>query len=247
MPDYLGKMKTAEIEICERCFGSGMEVVKGQGARPCTLCRKDKRRNELINSIPDKIKKYGIPELKSFAPRNNLHPNREIARFIFGKQVEIIAKAKANPLSNFYLAGKNGCGKTTIGYTILLNAFDAGRKVVATTLSELLREFQAYEMSSGEDRLRNRPCILPEQLRRSQNKYSILIDEVGSPKVSEYRGEMLFSLLNQLQNFGHQLIVTSNKNYRDFVKKWSQEDDTHGESISRRMSENALGFDCFWD
>lgn len=248
MQNFLKNVAPVEDDpsICKNCFGSGMEVVKGKGARPCTVCQKDKRRNELITRIPDKVKKFGVPELKSLKPRKDLHPFPEYADLIFRKQKEILEKIQTNPLANFYLSGNNGCGKTTIAYAILLNAFDQGRKCVATTLSELLEEFRVYQMSDGEDRLRNRPVILPEQLRQSERKFSLLIDEVGSPKVSEYRGEMLNALLNQLQNFGHQIIVTSNQTYRNFIEKWSREDSTHGDTIARRMSENAVGFECFW-
>lgn len=236
--------KIAEIEICPHCFGCGMETVAGKGARPCR-CRRHKARENLVNAIPPKIKRFGVPELKKFQPRKDLHPNEKIAGFIFDEQVRILAKIRKNPFANFYLAGLNGCGKTTIAYALALNSFDAGRKCVAITLSDLLEEFRLYSNSSGEDKQRNKPSILPEALQQNHELYSILIDEVGSPKASEYRGEMFFNLLNAIQNFGHQLIVTSNKTDRAFVEKWSQFDDTHGESIARRLSENAAAMRCF--
>jgi hypothetical protein len=234
-----------EAEICGTCYGAGMEVVKGKGARPCPVCRPSKARQQLIESIPPKIRRYGIPDLKTFAPRRDLHPTGAFAQKIFDEQAKILAKIRANPFGNFYLAGINGCGKTTIGYMILLNAAEAGRKCVAVTLSDLLEEFRVYSVSGGEEKQRNRPSVLAEDLRQSDRMYSLLIDEVGSPKASEYRGEMFFNVLNAAQNFGHQLIVTSNKKDRDFTDKWNAFDDTHGDSISRRLSENAQAMRCF--
>lgn len=236
-----------EIEICPQCYGAGMEIVEGKGARPCTVCRKEKRREKLLREIPPKIKKYGIPDLKTLMPRRDLHPMQEVAEKIYEEQKRFLERVRENPFRGFYLAGMNGCGKTTIAYAVLLNAFENGRQVVALTLSELLEQFQLYTNSSGEEKQRNRPVILPEQLRQDETKYSILLDEVGSPKASEYRGEMFFNFLNAVQNFEHQLIVTSNKKYRDFVEKWNAFDETHGDSIARRLSENAIAMQCFFN
>ncbi len=251
--DKFGKNFMANIEpkideesgFCGLCFGAGMEIVPGKGARLCPQCRPAKAREKLIARMPPKIRRFGIPELQTFAPRRDLHPTPEIAQRIFDEQTKILARIRANPFGNFYLAGINGCGKTTLGYMILLAALGAGRKCVAVTLSDLLEEFRVYSVASGEEKQRNKPCILPEDLRQEKRPYSILIDEVGSPKASEYRGEMFFNLLNSVQNFGHQLIVTSNKRDRDFIEKWNAFDDTHGDSISRRLSENATAMRCF--
>lgn len=251
-PDFKQKfMQLAEsqideaAEICGTCFGAGMEVVPGKGARPCPVCRPSKARERMLEAMPPKIRRFGIPELKTFAPRRDLHPTVEIAKRIFDEQTKILAKIRANPFGNYYLAGINGCGKTTIGYMILLNALKAGRKCVAITLSDLLEEFRVYTVASGEDKLKNRPSILPDDLKQTSQYYSLLIDEVGSPKASEYRGEMFFNVLNAVQNYGHQLIVTSNKKDRDFIEKWNAFDDTHGDSISRRLSENSVAMRCF--
>lgn len=224
-----------------------MEVVPGKGARPCSICRAAKRRENLLKQIPPKICRFGVPDLKSMKPRTDLHPSPEYAKRIYDEQTKILTRARKDPFSGFYLAGLNGCGKTTIGYAILLNAFDAGRRCTAITLSELMEQFQLYTNASGEEKQRNRPVILPEDLKQNKTKYSILIDEVGSPKASEYRGEMFFGLLNAVQNFEHQLIVTSNKKDRDFIEKWNAFDDTHGDSIARRMSENAIPMRCFFN
>lgn len=235
-----------DIEICPVCYGCGMEVVPDKGARPC-ICLRPKQRQKLIEAIPPKIKRFGLPELSNLQPRSGLHPHDPVAKKIADEQTRIIniAKTEKDNFRNYYLSGINGCGKTTIGYALLLHAFDAGRTAVAATLSELLDEFRLYLVSDGEDRARNRPRVLPEQLCQTDKMFSIFIDEVGSPKASEYRGEAFFNLLNAIQNFGHQLIVTSNKTQRDFVTKWSAFDETHGESISRRLSENAIAMKCF--
>ncbi len=218
----------------------------GQGRRHCP-CRRPRYRENFINSIPLKLRRASVPNLKNLEARADLHPDPGIAKRIFEAQKILIKKIKSAPGRNLFLSGDNGCGKTGIADAVLLDALEAGgRTVVACALSELLEDYRRYVTAPRETIALNIPRIQAESLKQTKKKYTILLDEADKPTVSEFRGEMLFSLLNEASNYGHQIVSTSNKDIESFVYHWSKFDSTHGNSIARRLTENAVGFEVFW-
>ena len=54
------------------------------------------------------------------------------------------------------------------------------------------------------------PLILPEDLIAGAT-HTVFLDEFEKASVSDFTSRMLFELVQVLRDFGHQLIVTSNK------------------------------------
>ena len=53
--------------------------------------------------------------------------------------------------------------------------------------------------------------------------------------MTEFTSRMLFELLNAVRDFGHQLIVTSNKDWGQLRDHWSRIDEVYGNSIMVRL------------
>jgi DNA replication protein DnaC len=60
------KQSPAESAVCEVCFGTGVEVVPGKGARPCRCLAQDSRRKFLESArIPRRYANCTIENFKS--------------------------------------------------------------------------------------------------------------------------------------------------------------------------------------
>lgn len=240
-------MKTNELGICPLCYGCGMEIVEGKGARPCE-CRRPAARKKLVENFPEKLRlKVGAePHLSTVEPLTGLHKKPEFARKIFDAQARFIRRMREEPLRSAFLCGDNGSGKTHLAYAVALSSFDLGKTVIACTLSELLEDFRRYITCPSAELGLNIPRIDADRLCQKQKKYTLLVDEADKPAVSEFRCEQLFQVLNAAANYGHQIIATSNLNSRRFVAHWSKCDESYGNSIAKRFSEGAIGFEAFW-
>ena len=60
-------LKIVDREVCSFCHGSGMEEFEGKGFRTCR-CRRAKERARLIEKIPERNRRFGLPELATLAP-----------------------------------------------------------------------------------------------------------------------------------------------------------------------------------
>lgn len=224
-----------------------MEVVAGKGARPC-VCRRPAARRKLVEKFPVKLLGAGssVPHLETISARRDLHPKNEIAQRIYEAQAKFISRVRKNPLQSVFLAGDNGSGKTHLAYSVALNSFDLGNTVIACTLSELLEDFRRYITCPSAELGLNIPRITADALIQKHKKYTLLIDEADKPSVSEFRCEQLFQILNAAANYGHQLIATSNRDSRKFISHWAACDESYGNSIAKRLSEGAIGYEMFW-
>ena len=60
---------------------------------------------------------------------------------------------------------------------------------------------------------------------------------------AEFAGEMLFRLIDAAYSFDHQLIVTTNTTAEKLSAHWSENGDTYGASIVRRILEMEDGYE----
>ena len=109
--DFLDELKSREEPaVCGKCYGSGMEIVPGKGARPCE-CRKQKSQEKHLerSKIP---KRYFDCHFQSYKIMN---PSQERA-FKYASKLAMEYPAIERGL---LFMGTVGVGKTHLAVSIL--------------------------------------------------------------------------------------------------------------------------------
>lgn len=210
------------IKVCAYCFGSKMEVFPGKGARTCRCVRETMRRR-LIASFPERNTRFGIPaleDLKTFVPMEQSDQGLEVREKIVAWQKRLIRHVQTNPFSSLNLCGKNKIGKSQIALSVLLNAFDAGRRVKFFKMKELLSDYaeaarQSFSAGmSGEETYRQTivPRLTVREVSEYEGKYTIVIDEFHNWILSSTEAQFstVFELLDAVKASRHQLVLLSN-------------------------------------
>jgi DNA replication protein DnaC len=155
--------------------------------------------------------------------------------------------AKAHPDDSFLLCGRNGSGKTHIAWALYRHAVVSGRSAIGCLLAELIESYKNFELMEQSERskamrdfTRDRPFILPDDLKTGEQRHTLFLDEFEKARTSEFASECLFRLLNAARDFNHQLIITSNLDWQRMRDRWSNIDDVYGNSIMTRLRDCRL-------
>lgn len=220
---------------CVECSHTGMIVVEGEGARRCK-CQAAKSRANFLARIPPE---FGVPLLNSVQPDLNRYRG----------QAEKLALFRDRPLDSYFLYGSNGTGKTFFGWMLALNAFEEGRKVIATDLDKLLKQYRKWQFAGAEpvpdEKLR--PAVLSDDLEQSTWPFTIFLDEIGGTTPTEYAAKEFFNVLKAAASFGHQMILTCDVSPQELQAFWSREDAHWGRKIARRIADYSKQVDLFRD
>jgi len=182
-----------------------------------------------LSQIPPE---FGIPELDTLTARPDCHP----------EQAAVIEQLRANPDASFLLCGRNGAGKTYLGYALHVRALRAGRPALAMKTRDLLAEFRRMETGElNEKGVDFQAQVTSEQLNETPARWSIFLDEFEKARVTEFTSEMLYALIDAAWANEHQLIITSNLSHRELLRRWGQINETYGESIVRRLAARCIG------
>ena len=203
---------------CEDCQDSGWRVVVGEGATRCQ-CLTNRIRARALARIPAIYRTHSLASLTADVAR---HP----------KQARLIEAMRAKPDGSYLLFGKNGCGKSMLGWVLYRDAIESGRIAVGVMLSDLLAQFRAWERDN--DKL---PMVTANDLRTDKRRYFVFLDELEKARPSEYAAEMLFQLVDAVYSNGHQLVITSNLRPDQLREHWSVNGEVYGPSILRRILE----------
>jgi DNA replication protein DnaC len=184
----------AEPEVCPKCYGSGMEVVAGKGARRCE-CRKQKSHSNQLDKtrIP---KRYADCHITNYNPKNS-------------SQVQ--AKNFATTLFNKYPAvdrgllfmGTVGVGKTHLAVSILKSLTERGFTCLFYEFGALLKEIQdSYNSSTQTSELKVLAPILDAEV--------LVLDEIGASKPTEWVRDTMAHIINTRYNDKKLTIFTTN-------------------------------------
>lgn len=215
-----------ECEVCEdsgSVFGTYVDEFSKQELacmKPCD-CQEAKLAEFILKQMPELYKTADLQNIKPWVHKHK-------------KQEAIIAEIKANPFTSYLFIGNSGVGKSFISWALWKHAALQGRRAVATTASELMKEYRDLEVKHDSPR----PKVLPAELAQEQFKYTILLEEIEKMRVSVFSMEKLFELVKNAVDYGHQLVITSNMREGDLKKTFSQIDDVWGSALMRRLMEN---------
>ena len=215
--------QTESADSCPKCL-DGWILIVGSGVMQCECLRlKILRRG--LDRIPGMYARLSLEAITANAAKHPL-------------QADVIATMRAHPESSFAFFGRNGCGKSLFGWLLYRKAIEAGRSAFGMPLSELLAQYRAFEKDN--DKLAD---VMPADLRQNKRRYLIFLDEIEKARPSEFAGEMLFRLIDAAYSFNHQLIVTTNTTAERLSAHWSENGDTYGSSIVRRIMEMEDGYE----
>src|SRR4051812_21007220 len=127
--------ETEEPAVCQFCYGSGMEVVQGKGARRCR-CRKQQNQTKLLESarIP---RRYSECSLQNYYPVKGNGTQLRAFQYAFRLVREYPAVDRG-----LVLMGTCGVGKTHLSVAILRGLVEKGIVCLFYEFGSLLKEIQ---------------------------------------------------------------------------------------------------------
>ena len=120
-------------------------------------------------------------------------------------QTEAKLAVKSEPFGNFFLFGGYGRGKTHLAVAQYKIMIGADKPCMFFTMADLLAELRMAEMRLTEDSI----CLIRERVKYAEN-FHLFIDDIDKFKVTDFKFEVLFDLINTAYSRGCGLTITSN-------------------------------------
>ena len=180
--------------VCEICFGSGMEIVPGQGARACACRSRGVSGNPFERvRVP---RRYLDCHFNSYKPD---HPTQTAAqRFAmqFTNEYPVVTKG-------ILFMGPVGVGKTHLAVSILKGLTERGFSPLFYEFGALLKEIQdSYNTNTQSSEL---GVLLPVL-----NAEVLVLDELGASKPTDWVRDTMAHIINSRYNDDLPTIFTTN-------------------------------------
>jgi DNA replication protein DnaC len=204
-----------EPEVCPACYGSGMEVVPGKGARPCK-CRKQK-------TFTDLIEKARIPRRYIDCHFHNYQKfnSSQTQAYNFASSLTRNYPAVERGL---LLMGTVGVGKTHLAVSILKSLTERGFSCLFYEFGALLKEIQdSYNPSTQSSELKILAPVLDAEV--------LVLDEIGASKPTDWVKDTMAHIINTRYNDKKLTVFTTN--YSD--ERRTERDETLEDRIGVRL------------
>jgi DNA replication protein DnaC len=183
-------------EPCPFCFGTGLEVVAGKGARRC-CCRAEERRAKLFEAahIPPRYERCSLA-------------NYQVAQ---GNGTQLLAFNYAFKLVDEYpavergllLTGPVGTGKTHLSAAILRGLIEKGIPCLFYEFGALLKEIQnSYNPVSQASELKVLAPVYETEV--------LVLDELGASKPTDWVRDTMMQVIGTRYNSRRLTIFTTN-------------------------------------
>lgn len=198
VPDQLGLVEPSaqfsDPDECPLCYGTGMQVIEGKGAKFC-VCRK-------TDTLVDAFITAQIPkryESCQFDTYESKHSTQRVAKKLaqdFTLNFPAIDRG-------LLFIGNVGVGKTHLSVSILKGLSERGFNCLFYEFSSLLKEIQnSYNPSTFTSEL----SVLAPVLRADV----LVLDELGSSKPTDWVQDTLAHIINTRYNDRKFTIFTTN-------------------------------------
>jgi len=210
-----------EVEVCSVCHGSGFEVVKGRGSRPCE-CKKRKSYEKLLAAarIPRRYEKCSF---QNYKPAN--FSQRRASQIAYN-----LSSLYPQVEQGLLLTGSGGIGKTHLAVSILDLLLQKGINCLFYEFGSLLKEIQnSYSPISQTSELRVLEPIF--------NAEVLVLDELGASKPTDWVRDTMMNIINTRYNDKKLTIFTTN--YPDTPRRENEEtlEDRIGARLRSRLHE----------
>jgi DNA replication protein DnaC len=188
------QISAVETDECPRCFGTGMEIIEGKGARVCQ-CRKQKDHFDVLKRmrVPSR---YLNCHFNSYQPRNR--SQQAAAKYAIG-----LAQNYPAVEQGLLLTGTVGVGKTHLAVSILKGLAERGFKGLFYEFGSLLKEIQdSYNSNTRTSEL----SVLSPVLKADV----LVLDELGASKPTDWVKDTMAHIINTRYNDKKITIFTTN-------------------------------------
>ena len=180
--------------VCNKCFGSGLEVVPGKGARVCECRRRDAHSLRLAKArIP---KRYDKCHFNTFRKVASSHDNALRLAQEFTQNFPAVEQG-------LLFTGPVGVGKTHLAVSIIKGLTEIGFPCLFYEFGSLLKEIQdSYNPNTRTSEL----TVLQPVL----NVDVLVLDELGASKPTDWVRDTMYHIINSRYNEKKFTIFTTN-------------------------------------
>ena len=193
-PAETDSSRPSSSSVCQKCFGSGMEVLPGKGARVCECRKRDGHTARLASAgIP---KRYENCYFSSFR-----EPNLSLKKAI--KVASDIAQIFPGIDHGLLLTGNVGVGKTHLAVSIIHALTEKGISCLFYEFGSLLKKIQdSYNPNTKSSEF----AVLAPVL----NVDVLVLDELGAAKPTDWVQDTMYHIINSRYNDRKFTIFTTN-------------------------------------
>ena len=215
VPDYHDTDDGVLVDECPLCYGTGMEVVKGKGARICS-CRR-------VKSQTGVFEKVRLPRRYDGFHFNNYEPATNSQKDAF-KRAQVLTHEYPAVERGLLLIGSVGVGKTHLAVSILKGLTERGFSCLFYEFGSLLKEIQdSYNPSTQSSELGVLSPVLNAEI--------LVLDELGASKPTDWVRDTMAHVINTRYNDKKLTIFTTN--YLD--ERRNEREETLEDRIGTRL------------
>jgi DNA replication protein DnaC len=214
---------TADPPSCTLCFGTGMEVVAGKGARRCQ-CRTHEAQAKLleVSRIP---RRYGECSLSNYHPASN---NGSQLR-AFNLAYRLVREYPAID-RGLLLTGPCGVGKTHLAAGIIRGLVEKGVPCLFYEFGALLKKIQeSYNAQAQTSELKVLAPVYEAEV--------LVLDELGASKPTDWVRDTMMQIINA--RYTNRMFTIFTTNYLDVSHRPAEEtlEDRIGARLRSRLYE----------
>src|ERR1051326_2369918 len=198
------RRKRVESAACPICFGTGLEVVPGKGARRCQ-CRTQDTRSKLLEQarIPRRYREAAPPRkeactLQNFYPSPNNGSQLKAFNYAFR-----LVREYPGVERGLLPMGPVGVGKTHLAVAILQGLIEKGVPCLFYEFGALLKEIQdSYNKVSNTSEMSVLAPVYQAEV--------LVLDELGASKPTDWVRDTMMQIIGKRYNDKKLTIFTTN-------------------------------------
>lgn len=188
------RSSNGETSVCPICLGTGLEIVEGKGARPCS-CRTKVTQSKLLD-------RARLPRRYERCHWNNYVPANSTQRAALELSMQL-AMDFPHSDEGLLLSGPVGVGKTHLAVSILKGLAERGFTCLFYEFGNLLKEIQdSYNPNTKTSELSILRPVLEADI--------LVLDELGASKPTDWVRDTMAHIINSRYNDRRLTVFTTN-------------------------------------